>query len=631
MVKQNNIPQEMKDIPNWICWKKEWLPKDERWTKVLYNAKTGSLAKSNDSSTWTSFNNAFEVFGGGGYTGVGFVFTEEAGIVGLDLDHLEKSPEREAVAKDLIKKFDTYTEISPSGSGYHLYFKAKKKFKKGKGLRSEPIFGEEIETYSKTRFFTVTGNIYGDKKTVENRQEYYDWLGKKYFTKKEVEQKSIAPTEIIHFEDQEIINKITRAKNSKKFLDLYNNRNLSDYPEYFRDGKLDLSSVDMALAGILAFWSSDREQIRRIMMTSKLVREKWNRPDYLYRPIDEVLSSPGEKYTPPIEIGPAPRLVEQEDFKTIEFNDLPDTWDDEEWIVKDLFCKGGLFNFSAYNKTGKTAFLTCFYKALADNDEQFVGKDIKKTKILHISEEYERSWIKKKRDFGKADVTLAMNPFPKSKSVDEWRQRLDIVLKKCKKEGFEMVVFDTIDQFWGVNEENDAVDTSTNIEALRILTKEGICVVSVLHTRKNGGVVGKDTRGSGAINDKVDGLISFSRVDEEDITNNKRILSVGNGRFYDEPYVWVVEFDTTTKKYSFVANNTFEAKEKEEEKKLMDFIPVQEAEAMSSSQIYKEMKESDIAHYGHTKIKRILSNLLNKDIVCRKPVGKTTKFWRKFL
>lgn len=604
----------MKEYPQWVLWRFE-KNKDGKNTKVLYSPNTKGLGDSTDPKKWADFNKTVEAFNDGGFDGIGFVFDHtRCPIMGIDIDHIE-TPERVNIAKEIIKQFDSYSEKSPSGTGCHIYIKAKKNIDKCKNTKMD------LEFYDSERFFTVTGNSFGSNTTINDRQESLEWFENNFFPKKE---DYVAPQQNkTNFSDREVMEKMFVAKNGQKIKDLFYGTGGEKYES--------ASSADQALANHIAFYTQDPEQIKRIMRASVLVREKWERPDYLDRPIKNAIATAREFYTPKINVfNSAPNIVERiEDFKIIPFNDLPDTYQDEDWILKDFFCKGGLFNLSAYNKTGKTAFLTCFYKAMADGNETFIDKKIKPAKVLHISEEYERSWIKKKNDFKKASVDIAMNPFKKSNNVEEWRQKLEIVLKICKEKDYEMVVFDTIDQFWGVQDENDSVDTSTNIEALRILTKEDICVVSVLHTRKNGGVVGKDTRGSGAINDKVDGIISFNRLDEEDITDNRRVISVGNGRFYDEPFISVVEFDIDKKMYFKVADSTYEAKKVDDGETLMPFIPPGEYMAAPVSQIYEEMKKSDERHLSANKIKNALSELVSKGIILKKLEGNTSLFWRR--
>jgi primase-polymerase (primpol)-like protein len=71
------------------------------------------------------------------------------------------------------------------------------------------------------------------------------------------------------------------------FADLWNAKPEVLSHAYPAEGRpYDSSSADAALAQHLAFWTGkDCERIRRLMGQSKLVRDKWDRPDYLPRTI----------------------------------------------------------------------------------------------------------------------------------------------------------------------------------------------------------------------------------------------------------------------------------------------------------------------------------------------------------
>lgn len=146
----DNIPDELKATPQWVVWRYEDHGKPKR-DKVPYNPRTERRAKSNDPQTWASFAEARAAFDHGGYDGVGFVFAEDGGLVGIDLDGCRdpETGELEPWAAEIVKRMNSYTEVSPSGTGVHIFVKGALPAggrKKGK-----------IEMYREGRFFTVTG------------------------------------------------------------------------------------------------------------------------------------------------------------------------------------------------------------------------------------------------------------------------------------------------------------------------------------------------------------------------------------------------------------------------------------------------------------------------------------------
>lgn len=143
MITIDTIPAELRALPNWVCF-------NER--KEPINPRTGSLASSIDPSTWSDFETALRAAERFRLKGVGFVFTLESKIVGIDLDKC-RDPDTGAIepwAQEIIDAMDSYTEISPSRTGVHILVKGvlpTGRRRKGK-----------IEMYDSGRFFTMTGD-----------------------------------------------------------------------------------------------------------------------------------------------------------------------------------------------------------------------------------------------------------------------------------------------------------------------------------------------------------------------------------------------------------------------------------------------------------------------------------------
>jgi DNA-binding transcriptional ArsR family regulator len=97
--------------------------------------------------------------------------------------------------------------------------------------------------------------------------------------------------------DEAIIQKCRAAENAAKFADLY------DQGDVHAHHGGDDSVADLALLGMLAFYTQDAEQLERIFSDSALgQREKWRRrQDYRERTIQKVLAERGEVYMWPRE------------------------------------------------------------------------------------------------------------------------------------------------------------------------------------------------------------------------------------------------------------------------------------------------------------------------------------------
>src|SRR5262249_13133478 len=91
-VQPDTIPQELKALPQWVCWR--YVLRDDKWTKQPVSIHTGDGADSTDPTTWASFEHALTLYQKlqpeGLVAGLGFVFADEAdpskALCGLDLD-----------------------------------------------------------------------------------------------------------------------------------------------------------------------------------------------------------------------------------------------------------------------------------------------------------------------------------------------------------------------------------------------------------------------------------------------------------------------------------------------------------------------------------------------------------------
>jgi hypothetical protein len=151
----DNIPAELKKLSCWVVWRVEGAagtkPKKMPYDPTLSNYR----AKSNDSQTWGTYEQAVTAYMEGGFTGIGFMLNGE-GVVGIDLDQciLDGKPSVEAMT--LMHKLGVqYIEVSPSGTGLRGFGYAEK-LEKGVNGRLD---GLKVELYSDVRFMTVTGHV----------------------------------------------------------------------------------------------------------------------------------------------------------------------------------------------------------------------------------------------------------------------------------------------------------------------------------------------------------------------------------------------------------------------------------------------------------------------------------------
>jgi len=260
------FPCALTALPHWLCWRYEKDPKSEKDRKVPYNPKTGKRASSTNPNQWANFDTAQEAHQQYMYNGLGFVFTREAGIVGVDVDHCidpDTGALNEIVTAILAKVPATYIELSPSGTGLHIFLRGTMPEKGNKNEKSG------VEMYAHSRFFTMTGKRYGDcPMEIAEDNGALAWIHATYIIvprkAKKVKKKAGEP-----LSDEEILEKARSAANGPAFAVLWEGRWQENYASQ--------SEADMALCCKLAFWSGkNREQVDRLFRQSGLLREKWD-------------------------------------------------------------------------------------------------------------------------------------------------------------------------------------------------------------------------------------------------------------------------------------------------------------------------------------------------------------------
>lgn len=287
----------------WVNWKLKKLKGKQ--TKIPY-AVTGRMASSTDEKDWSTYDVAKK-----SSENIGIVFTPQQDLLGIDIDHCinkeNNSIQHEQAEKiaNLILEADTYTEISPSGEGLHLFLKLA-----GGKLALSSNKRAPFEAYTSGRYFTVTEKVYGkesrDVRTVSHEEALrllaiidYPWKREgniENTSGSNIKSKEIVvpiSTELSTSADTAILTLMFRSKHGADIKALYE----GDISKY----KNDASSADMAWCSHAAFWTKkDAAQIERLWLASPLGnREKTqSRKDYRIRTIENAIYNCKEVYEP---------------------------------------------------------------------------------------------------------------------------------------------------------------------------------------------------------------------------------------------------------------------------------------------------------------------------------------------
>lgn len=227
---------------------------------------------------------------------ISYVLTIEDPYTCIDLDHcLDKATGKliDEDARCIVTMFKqaggTAIETSPSGTGLHIWCKAKLP---DSALIKPPKESkyQNIEVYDKSHYITVTGKAFADEpvrdmqKVVDRILKDYDLLnentpangsakpaavtgsttGSNIVTNEKYTQ---APAIPLQLSDDEVISTIRRSDQGPKFSALYDRGDTSKYG-------YNQSKAEQGLFSILAYWTKDQAQMERIFLNSMLWKKR---------------------------------------------------------------------------------------------------------------------------------------------------------------------------------------------------------------------------------------------------------------------------------------------------------------------------------------------------------------------
>lgn len=156
-----NIPEELKAIPNWLNWKQETKPSGVGTTKVPYVSGTKRRASYAESKDWSSYAKAVAAS-----ALIGFVIIASLGYIAVDLDGcLNPSGEPTEWAQQILDFCGSYAEITPSGNGLRIWVKGSLSPDLKRAFALDPSVGYggkvRIELFANQGYVTMTGDVFG--------------------------------------------------------------------------------------------------------------------------------------------------------------------------------------------------------------------------------------------------------------------------------------------------------------------------------------------------------------------------------------------------------------------------------------------------------------------------------------
>lgn len=261
----NRIPAELRDRAQWCITPGTDADKAPRQT-------SGAHASSTNASTWTTFEAACAAAAERSWH-IGYVLSADDPFACIDLDVKDDTTQETLdLYQRIVQGVDSYTEGSRSGKGAHIWVLGKI----GAGHKRGGV-----EVYSQERFIVCTGNVWREAR-IEERQSI---LTSMVSMMRSDEQSENVPDEPEEDTDTEIMTRAMNAGNADKFNALCKG-------DWKALGYKSQSEADAALLSILAFWTKNNAQVRRIFRITELgKREKATKDNrYLNRTIALVRS-----------------------------------------------------------------------------------------------------------------------------------------------------------------------------------------------------------------------------------------------------------------------------------------------------------------------------------------------------
>ena len=260
------VPTSLKKCGLFCLWKYE-PDKNGRITKVPYSIR-GYRANPARKADYADWQLALEHLAD--YDGIGVGVFDRLSMIDIDRCVFQDGSLSE-MAEDIVSLMDSYTEISPSGTGLRIIFYADAEdYDRDRFYINNQSKGLEVYVADVTKkYCTVTGKrIYGHE--IEERSRQLLTVLEKYMERPlQRNKKAELSVPGSYLSDESVIAKAKSAENGTGFTALWN----GEIPE----GKSH-SEADMALACRLVFWcGGDLEQVDRLMRKSGLYRPKWDR------------------------------------------------------------------------------------------------------------------------------------------------------------------------------------------------------------------------------------------------------------------------------------------------------------------------------------------------------------------
>lgn len=281
-----------------------------------------------------------------------------------------------------------------------------------------------------------------------------------------------------------------------------------------------------------------------------------------------------------------------------EFLNDPDLDAETHWILHGYAARGELTVLAGPPKVGKTTILAHLATHVA-RGYGFLDRVVQQCPVLWIDlEQHPRRTAKLFKPLETDDAPIYVFSYG-SLAFD-----LEAFIKEY---AIGLVVIDSLSKYWDVQDENDSVQVTHAIQALRELALNTDCaIVLIHHTRKSGGQDGMEVRGSGALTAAVDVSVSIKR---DYAVENRRVLEAIS-RDEATPRTLLVEYEGGIYR---ALGTVGEVKDREERRLLVDALS---DEPLTTGEL------TEATELSERSIRRLTKQLYQENAIQQKGTGK---------
>jgi hypothetical protein len=359
------IPAELQQRPQWT------LAGPDKSPLTIH----GTRASTTDPTTWSSFDAVCDAATKHGLH-IGYVISKDDPFACIDLDVKDyTTPEQMQRFQLIVNSLNSYSEYSRSGKGMHVWVR---------GAIGTGCKRDGVEVYSQERFIVCTGNPYIDR-PIEDRTQLVNMLVTEI--RKALgslgDKPKIADSPQVEA-DSVVVDRAHRAQNGAKFDALWRDESA---------GYGSISEADLALMSMIAFYSPNNEQCKRIFRDSvrgkraKITKHK----TYLDRTLHRVRAN--DKRAEALEHGRQiaanliAKFTSKEDEWIVRIDDIHTNPSlPHEFLTQLLLPAKQVTLLSADGGKGKT-ILALTWAAHAAVGEEFLDKKVTKAPVVFYSAE----------------------------------------------------------------------------------------------------------------------------------------------------------------------------------------------------------------------------------------------------